>query len=302
MRKLLLLAGVAVSLVVTAAAAAKTVTVTITKSGYVPKSTTIVVGDAVRFVNSDTAAHEVVFKKTTGLTCTPNPIVLQPTQTATCKFASAGTYTYKDPNVTGKAFSGTVVVTALPTGTSVTLSVNRQTVIYGGKVTLSGKLSTHKQGVKVGVLAQACGTSAATPGVEVTTTTGGAYTAQVQPLKNTIYTVKAVNVTSKPVTVKVRPRLRLGKVAAHRYVVRAYAARSFAGKYARFQRYNAALSRWVRVRSAILRQNTNGIAPTVISSRRFSSRIKAGLKARIVLGPAQVGSCYLAGKSPTIRS
>ena len=307
MRKFLFLAVVAVSLVVTAAAAAKTVTVTITASGYVPKSTTIAVGDSVRFVNSGTAAREVVFKTMTGVTCTPNPIVLQPAQTATCKFASAGTYTYSDPNVKGNTFKGTVVVVtaAPPAGTSVTLLASSHTVTYGGKVTLSGKLSTHKQGVKVDVLVLACGTSAAKPVVEVTTIAGGAYTAQVKPLKNTVYTVKVVsttNITSKPVTVKVRPRLSLGRVAAHHFVVRAYAARSFAGKYARFQRYNAALSRWVRVRSVLLRPNTSGIAPTVISSRRFTSRIKAGRKVRIVLGTAQVGSCYLAGKSRTIRS
>lgn len=306
MRKFLFLAVVAVSLVVTAAAAAKTVTVTITASGYVPKSTTIAVGDSVRFVNSGTAAREVVFKTMTGVTCTPNPIVLQPAQIATCKFASAGTYTYSDPNVKGKTFKGTVVVTAAPpAGTSVTLSVSSHTVTYGGKVTLSGKLSTHKQGVKVDVLVLACGTSAAKPVVEVTTIAGGAYTAQVKPLKNTVYTVKVVsttNITSTPVTVKVRPRLGLGRVAAHHFVVRAFAARSFAGKYARFQRYNAALSRWVRVRSVLLRPNTSGTAPTVISSRRFTSRIKAGRKVRIVLGTAQVGSCYLAGKSRTIRS
>jgi len=303
MRKLLMLAVVAVLLVVTAAAAAKTVTVTITKNGYVPKSTTIAAGDAVQFVNSDTVAHEVVFKTTAGVTCTPNPIVLQPTLTATCTFASAGTYTYSDPNVKGKTFKGTVVVTgAPPVGTSVTLSARPQKVIYGGKVTLSGTLSTQKQGEKVDVLAQACGESAAKPVVGVTTTAGGAYTAQVKPLKNTIYTVKVKNTTSSPVTVKVRPRLSLRRVAAHRYLVRVYAAQSFAGKYASFQRYKAALSRWVAVRSVLLRPNTNGLAPTVISSRSFTSRIKAGLKVRIVLGTAQVGSCYLAGKSRTIRS
>src|SRR5450830_1640846 len=291
MRKLLLLAVVAVSLVVTAAAAAKTVTVTITTSGYVPKSTTIAAGDAVHFVNSGTVAHQVVFKTMTGVTCTPNPIVLQPTQTATCTFASAGTYTYSDPNVKGKTFKGTVVVTAAPpAGTSVTLSVSPHTMIYGSKVTLSGTLSTHRQGETVNVLARACGESVAKRVVDVTTTAGGAYTAQVKPLKNTVYTVK------------VRPRLSLGRVAAHRYLVRAYAARSFAGKYASFQRYKVALSRWVAIRRVLLRPNANGLAPTVISSRSFTSRIKAGLKVRIVLGTAHVGSCYLAGKSRTIRS
>jgi len=304
MRKFLFLAVVAVSLVVTAAAAAKTVTVTITASGYVPKSTTIAVGDSVRFVNNGTAAREVVFKTMTGVTCTPNPIVLQPAQTATCKFASAGTYTYSDPNVKGNTFKGTVVVVTAtpPAGTSVTLSVNRHTVIYGSKVTLSGKLSTHKSGVKVNVLAQAYGESTAKLVTSVTTIAGGAYTAQVKPLKNTIYTVKVTSATSSPVTVKVRPRLNLRRVSAHHYLVRVYAARSFAGKYASFQRYNAALSRWVRVRSVLLRSNKSGIAPTVISSRTFTSRIKAGLKVRIVLGAAKLGSGYLDGKSPTIRS
>lgn len=303
MRRLLLLAVVVVSLVVTAAAAAKTVTVTITTKGYVPSSTTVAPGDTVQFVNSATTAQQVVFKKTTGITCTPNPVVLQPTQTATCKFASAGTYTYSNPNVKGNTFKGTVVVTATPPAvTSVTLSVSPKTVIYGSKVTLSGKLSTHLQGQKVDVLAQPYGESTPTPVTSVTTIAGGAYTAQVKPLKNTVYTVKVGSTTSSPVTVKVRPRLSLGRVAAHHFVVRAYAARSFAGKYASFQRYNAALGRWVSVRSVLLRPNTNGIAPTVISFRRFTSRIKAGLKVRIVLRATQVGSGYLAGKSPTIRS
>jgi len=303
MRKLLLLAVVAVSLVVTAAAAAKTVTVTITAKGYVPSSTTVAAGDTVQFVNSATIAHQVVFKKTTGITCTPNPVVLQPTQTATCKFASAGTYTYSDPNVKGNTFKGTVVVTATPPAvTSITLSVSPKTVIYGSKATLSGTLSTHSQGQKVDVLAQPYGESTAKPVTSVATIAGGAYTAQVKPLKNTVYTVKVGSTTSSPVTVKVRPRLSLGRVAAHHYLVRVYAAQSFAGKYASFQRYNAELRRWVGVRSVLLRSNTNGIAPTVISSRSFTSRIKAGLKVRIVLGTAQVGSGYLAGKSPTIRS
>ena len=137
-------------------------------------------------------------------------------------------------------------------------------MIYGSKVTLSGKLSTHSQGQKVDVLAQPYGESAATPVTSVTTIAGGAYTAHVKPLKNTIYTVKVGSTTSSPVTVKVRPRLSLRRISTHHFVVRAYAARSFAGKYANFQRYNAALGRWVSVRSVLLRPNTNGIAQTVI--------------------------------------
>ena len=116
------------------------------------------------------------------------------------------------------------------------------------------------------------------------------------------YTVKFKNSTSRAATIKVDPRLRLGKVARHRYMLRVFAAQSFAGKYATFQRYRLALRRWVNVKRVLLRANATGVAPTVITSVRFRSRIKAGLRVRVVLGQTQVGSCYLAGRSNTIRS
>jgi hypothetical protein len=40
----------------------------------------------------------------------------------------------------------------------------------------------------------------------------------------------------------------------------------------------------------------------VITSAAFRSGIKAGVRVRVTLGKAQVGSCYLAGRSNTIRS
>jgi hypothetical protein len=45
----------------------------------------------------------------------------------------------------------------------------------------------------------------------------------------------------------------------------------------------------------LLRPNATGLAPTAISSRVFTSKLKARLRVRIVLGQAQVGACYLAG-------
>ena len=52
--------------------------------------------------------------------------------------------------------------------------------------------------------------------------------------------------TSGPVSIKVEPRLRLGRVAAHRYSLRVFAAQSFAGKWATFQRFNG--KRWIFVK------------------------------------------------------
>ena len=66
MRTFLLMFVAIGAVVVTGAASANTVAVTITKAGYVPKAATIVQGDSVQFTNSDTVAHQVVFKTTAG--------------------------------------------------------------------------------------------------------------------------------------------------------------------------------------------------------------------------------------------
>ena len=99
------------------AAVAQTVAVTITKNGYVPKSLTIHTGDTVAFTNGDTVAHQVTFKSTAGVTCTPNPLVLQPAATGNCVFATAGSYSYSDPNTKGNTFRGTITVAVPPDST-----------------------------------------------------------------------------------------------------------------------------------------------------------------------------------------
>ncbi|MBA3567421.1 MAG: cupredoxin domain-containing protein [Actinobacteria bacterium] len=302
MRKLLVLIGVIAAFAVTGAAAA-TVTVSITKNGYVPKAVTIAIGDSVQFTNTDTVAHQVVFKKTGGVTCAPNPLVLQPAQSGTCTFRSAGSYDYSDPNVKGNTFRGRVTVSGAPPATdTLTLAGKPQLVVYGGKSTLAGTLSNQKVGENVVVLAQPCGQTAATKVTTVQTTTGGAFTAVVQPLKTTVYTVKVKSTTSPTVAVKVRPRLRLRKLAPHRYSLRVFAAASFAGKYATFQRYNGTLRRWVNFKRVLLRANSTGVAPTVISSVTFRSSIRARLKIRVLLPQRQVGTCYVAGRSNVILS
>lgn len=307
MRNVLLLLLAVTSLVAASAAAdmarpaaAASKAVSITHTGYSPTSVSITVGDAVVFTNTDTAAHTVRFNQTSGISCTRSlPLVLQPGQSATCTFRNAGTFNFSDPVAKGKNFRGTVVVAKAP---AVSLRVASAVLVYGGKTSLSGTLASHQAGESLQILAQQCGLSAPTALAMVTTTAGGAYGYQAQPRKNTIYTVRFKNSTSNTEIVKVRPRLRLGKIAPHRYSVRVFAAQSFAGKYASFQRYRVALNRWVTIKRVLLRTSAAGIAPTVITSAKFRSRIKAGLRVRVVLGQTQVGSCYLAGRSNTIRS
>ncbi|MFL5954426.1 MAG: cupredoxin domain-containing protein [Gaiellaceae bacterium] len=300
MRRLILLGAIALVAVAAGSATAKTVIVTITKNGYVPSSTTIAQGDTVQFTNSDTVVHQVTFKSTTGVTCTPNPLVVQPAASGTCTFQNAGSYTYSDPNVKGNTFRGTVVVTAAPV--SLTLTAKPLLVVYGGSSTLSGVLSTQKVGENIDVFAQQCGASAATKLITVPTTTGGAFTTAVKPLSNTAYTAKDKSVSSPAVTVRVRPSVRLAKVAAHRFSLRVSAGTSFAGKYASFQRYNGTLRRWVAVKSVLLKASSTGAAPTVVSAASFRSTVASGRRVRATLPQAQVGGCYAPGTSNTILS
>ena len=299
MRKLLLLLAAFAMLAVTGAvSAATTTTVTITKAGYVPSAPKISQGDSVQFVNSDTAAHQIVFKTMTGITCAPNPLVLQPGQSGTCSFQNAGATTFSDPNAKGNTFRGTVTVNGA--ADSLTLVTSLHSVVYGGHVTLSGVLSSHKVGENVDVIALGCGTNGAVKVATVLTTTNGAFTASVQPLLNTSYTVKVKSSTSPAMPVTVRPRLHLSKPAAHRFAPRVSASTTFAGKYTSFQRYTG--SRWIYVRSALLRSNPTGVLPTVVTTASFKSAIRTGLRVRAVVGQAQVGSCYLPAVSNAIRS
>lgn len=199
----------------------------------------------------------------------------------------------------GKNFRGTVDVGQSPTSS---LGVRPGDVLYGNKVTLTGALADKASGESVQVLALQCGATNATALATIRSTTGGTFTYQAQPLRQTGYSVRAKNSTSDAVSARVMPRLRLGKVAPHRYTLHISAADSFAGKYATFQRFRAATKHWVKVKRMLLRADTTGVAPTVNTYATFRSGIKARQRVRVTLGAKQVGSCYLAGRSNTIRS
>jgi len=283
-----------------ATAVAKTVTVTITKNGYVPKTLSIAPEDVVTFTNGDTAAHQVSFKTSAGFTCAPNPLVLQPAASGSCTFKTAGSYSYSDPNTKGNTFRGTITVTAPPD--SLTMSAKPLLLIFGGKVSGTGTVSTAKAGEPVDVMALACGTTAAQKVTTVQTTTGGAYAFSVSPLANTIYTTQLRKAVSLSTSVRVRPLMKLTRVAAHKYSLRVSAGASFAGKYPAFQRYNGTTKRWVGVKVFPLKASKTGVAPAIASVAAFRSTVKTGLRVRATMAQAQVGTCYAAGLSNAIRA
>jgi plastocyanin len=283
-----------------ATAVAKTVTVTITKNGYVPKSESILAGDTVTFTNGDTAAHQISFKTSAGLMCTPSPVILQPAASGSCVFTAAGSYSYSDPNTKGNTFRGSISVTTPPD--SLTLSATPLLLTFGGNVAGTGTVSTTKAGEPVDVMAQPCGAAAAQKVATVQTTTGGAYSFSASPLVNTNYTTQLRKAMSPSSSVRVRPLLKLTRVAAHRYSVKVSGGESFAGKYVGLQRYNGTTKRWAGVKVIPLKASKVGVAPVVVSVAAFRSTVKTGLRIRVAIAQAQVGTCYAAGLSNTVRA
>jgi plastocyanin len=290
----------AAALLLVAPVSAKTVTVDISKLGFVPANVALQVGDTVTFTNKDTATHQVVCQ-----TCPFTSPVLKAGETFSYQFTKAGKFSYVDP--LNKNKKGTATVAAAPA--TLSLSAKPTIVTYGGPSTLSGVLSTQQTGVKVDILAQNCGETPFKVLTTVTTTTGGAFSAAVTPSRNTTYQAHykagAVDATSANASVKVRPRAALKRVRANRFSASVTAADSFVGKALALQRYVTATHRWSTVKTVVLKTqavSATPVAGSVVSKTTFGAKVKAGTRVRVVLPPAQTGTCYVAARSATVRA
>lgn len=292
MKKLALLVAVAAAFAVTPQALAATVQVSITRAGFVPGTVEVIVGDTVTWTNADTRDRQVV-SQAAGFA---SP-VLKPADRFSFTFTTAGRFSYEDPLVRPRQ-RGTVNVLA-PGGVSI--SARPPAVTYGAATTLSGRVSSRQSGERVTVFGQACGGAFVRLG-EVTTTNGGAWSFQAKPLDTTGYRVQWRNATSTTLTVNVRPRIRLVKLAPRKFRVRVFAAQSFAGRTVVFQRWNATRRVWVRVRYVTLVGTQLGVSPTIVSGRTFRSRIRTGLRVRVAMGPLVAGRCYVPSRSNVIFS
>jgi plastocyanin len=291
---------VAIPALTASPALAATQTITITKSGFVAMNVTIKNGDTVSFTNADVAAHEVLFKATTGYTCTATPVVVQPTKTQSCTWTVAGSYAYSDPNQRDRAFRGTVKVEAVvpvvvPT---VSLEASGTVVRYGSPTTISGSVVPRASGTTVDILAKSADETAYTKVSSVVTTNGGAYTLPVTPDLSTSYRAEFQNGTARvvsPVTlVSVRPAvglvLRSRSDGRARFTVKVTSGITYEGAYVRVQRQNS-FGGWTTLKRATLGS---------FSTARFTVRLPNGTsRIRAFLPTTQAGAGYLSSTSRT---
>jgi len=136
-----------------------------------------------------------------------------------------------------KLFLVLLAVASLAAVPAASLGATPKAVVFGNKTTLAGALGDKQAGVSVQILETQCGSSQSITLTTVKSGTGGIFGYQAQPLRQTAYTARVKNSDSTAAIFKVMPRLRLGRVARHTYAVHLFAAESFAGKIATFQRY-----------------------------------------------------------------
>ncbi len=282
MRKLVLVVAAVAALAAAPQAVAATVNVSITAAGFVPPTVTVNPGDTVVWTNTDTRNRQVV-SQDAGF-ASPQ---LAPGATFAHAFPRSGRFSYEDPNVRPRQ-RGTVVVRAV--SASVTLTASRTILIFGGAVTLSGRVSSARPNESVTVTIRPYEQPALT--VTVRTGDNGVWTYQHQPRIRTVYQARWDTVTSANATVNVRPRISLRKVAAGRFAVSVVAARSFGGRYVDFRRWNATRRTWVLVKRVYLRRST---ATTSVAT--FRARVPRRAKLRVFMPLTQTQPAYAAGHS-----
>jgi len=283
MRKVLIGAVALVVLALGSTALAGSAGVTINSAGFSPANVSVQSGDSVSWTNSDTVAHQVSVSNST---C---KLDLQPSQSSSCAFPTAGTFNYSDPTASGGGFNGTVTVAQ--NSRAVTLAASRTLNIFGDAVTLSGTVSSKAPGEQVTVISRPAGLPEAR--TTVTTTTGGAWTLGVQPRVKTSYQASYDTVSSSAVTVQIRPRITLQKVGRHQYLIVVLAARSMAGKQVNITRFIPGRG-YVTFKSATLQ----GLSRTPTTSvAYFTTFVNLGAKLRIFMTASQAGADYLDGHS-----
>ena len=121
-------------------------------------------------------------------------------------------------------------------GPSTTLHVTSYRVLYGHTVTIGGRISNHRAGVHVVLLAQRYAHTRATRAATLTTRVGGYWRFRARPPIQTDYRARVGANLGQPVRVGVAPVVSLKELRNGRLAVRVTAARSFNGRAVKLQR------------------------------------------------------------------
>jgi hypothetical protein len=202
----------------------------------------------------------------------------------------------------GLLIAAVVFVSAAPAASApptISIQSNARVVEGWQSFEVSGAIAGAQSGEPVNVEAYACdGYGIWQSAVKTEAGSNGTWVAQAGVIVNSKLRARWRGGVSNTISVQVHPHTLLQHAGPHRYGVSVNANTFFDGKRGVLERL--AGTKWVKVRSFTLHAGRSyGV---VWSTARFPATVKTGRLLRAVLPKSQVGRCYLAGFSNTLKT
>ncbi len=173
------------------------------------------------------------------------------------------------------------------TTTGVTLTVLARQVVFGGRITLSGVVPTHRAGESVVIFAQPYGGGSYQSRSTVLSGVDGTWAYIAKPGIATSYLASWRGGMSAPVSIGVHPAISLRQTAAKRFLVHVAGSRSFARRLVQVQRRSN--GRWSTIKR--VRLGVRSRADFRLSLPKGRSTV------RIAFSVNQAGAGFLGGTS-----
>lgn len=205
-------------------------------------------------------------------------------------------------HVTAKNADGSASATSVPTAvirtsvSQISLQTSRKLVLFGDKVMLTGAATGASAGMQVTVRGYHPGVKSIFPIGITTVQSDGSFSIAFHPSQRTIFIARIGTAQSNPMSVNVRPRVRVHRRPDGRFRFDVSAARSLAGHYIVIERWNAKRHAWVAVQRAYLKLAFTG-QNLDISSASLRLHLGGRVMARAFLPLSQTVPGYLSSTS-----
>jgi hypothetical protein len=191
-------------------------------------------------------------------------------------------------NQAGAGFLGANSDPLLYHAVFVSLAPAASKVLYGNRLELAGRISSHQGGQIIQILAREYGTSAPLKSTIVLTRDGGFWNTSVEPSVGTTYQARWGANGSRKLVVGVEPAVTVTQLIGGGIRTHVSAGRSFAGKSVELQQFQLGLG-WKTLTQLPLKRNNTAI---------FAAPIKTGSATlRIAMSVNEAGIGYLGASS-----
>jgi|GEM_PF-6393333 len=191
--------------------------------------------------------------------------------------------------------SQTSVVTA-PAATSVALRAGRLLLVYGTPVTLTGTVTGAQSGSIVTIWGAHPG-SKSLKFADATVQPDGTFSATIHPRMRTTFIAKINGAQSSPVSVNVRPRVVVHRLAGHRFRINVLTAQPLLRRYVLIQRWVPSKHLWTSVKRVYLNRMLTPSGVTAIVSSGLVRLHLGGVMTRVFVPLGQTRPAYVSGTS-----